>query len=420
MNKGVVLELNNDVATLLSEDGRFVRVKAFPGTYKGMEVVYTDMDIVRKKTTKKSSYRFGFSRLAAAVIVGFALMSGSYVYYDYNYAVYASVTLDVNPSMQLDIGKQSQVVSVEELNNDAEKLLEGVELKGKPVDAAIMAVESKLQEKGYFKSEEENFMLLGYVRVKEDANLDTLKAKIEESAIKEAKAENIHLQVKSVTASSEVAKKIKKTNDKLSIGRETYVNQLKNDGIIDKSTDASTAKIPALFESHNKAISGNPALVTTVTPTAGDGNGTVTITETLNPTPTLADNGQGTLNPNGEGTKNIESPTITAAAEGSTTPNTTTTITIIPNEEKGDKTNDNNKYNGGKKKQDVQDINNPETTPIPTVAPVRTADAMDSTPALSTSDVPVLPLPEERGEAVILTGSAFELVMNLEEPMITE
>ncbi len=167
MNKGVVLELNNDIATLMSEDGRFLRVKAFPGLYPGMEMVYNDMDIIRTKSKASPKLKFpmGFTRIAVAVVMGFAMISGSYVYYDNNMAVYASVTVDVNPSMQLDIGKRNQVVDVQEFNTDAVTLLEGLDLKGQQVDDAISEVEDRLQEKGYFKSDKENFMLIGYVSV---------------------------------------------------------------------------------------------------------------------------------------------------------------------------------------------------------------------------------------------------------------
>lgn len=417
MNKGVVVELNNDIAVIMSEDGRFLKVKAFAGLYQGMEMVYSDMDIVRtKKTEKKVKFGFTsrFSQVAAAVIVGFALLSGSYVYYDYSLAVYASITLDVNPSMQLDIGKRSQVIKVEELNNDAEKLLDGLNLNGQPVADAISEVENRLQEKGYFKTDKENYMLLGYMNVNGKMDMKDLKTKVEDSAIKKATAANIDLQVKSVNTNVKLVSQTKKTNDKVSAGRQTYVTILKNEGVIDKNTDASTAKIPALFESQNKMISSDLSSVTTVTTvstaTSTQGSATVTVTVTEGATATLT---PSTTPTGGVITKDGDKNSITVTPGDKTSnslpgdDNSTTTITITGTDvitptptgtELGDKTIDNNKYTG-KQKLDVTVTLTPTPTPTLTITitpdPVstgtRSTESIDVNDATTETQVPEMP-----------------------------
>lgn len=407
MNKGVILEVNNDTAMIMSEDGRFLRVKTFAGAYQGMEMVYSDMDIVRTKKSAaklKMNFNFRFSQLAAAVVLGFALLSGSYIYYDYNYAVYASVSLDVNPSMQLDIGKRSQVVKVEELNTDAENLLEGLKLEGQPVDEVITEVENRLQEKGYFTTEKENCMLLGYTNVNGKMDMKQLQNTVQDSAVKEATAKNISLKVKSVNADPALVREAKKTNEKVSAGRQTYINKLKSDGIIDANTDASTAKLPALFASDEKANVDKTTLVTTVTPTPGDASVTVTVTDGLTvsatPTPTVT---AGTPEATKEPAKALDPATATGKT-GSDESDAITTITVIPNDkititptptEKGDKTNDNNKYKGNVKQSVTKKPTvtpTPTGTPLPTVTPA--IDTGKTTESIDPTGTPAV-LPEE-------------------------
>ena len=331
MNKGVVVEVSNDIATIMSEDGRFLRINAFKGLYQGMEMAYNDLDIVRnKKANKKdkTSFVFKFSQLVAAVVLGVALLSGSYVYYDYNFAIYASVTLDVNPSMQLNIGKNSQIVDVEELNLAAEKLLEGLDLNGQSVDQAISEVENILKEKGYFKSDKENFMLLGYMNINGKLDMKDLKNKVETSAIKEANAANILLQVKSVNVNPDL---VKLADGKVSAGKQTYVNQLKEQGIIDQNTNVITAKIPALFESQNIALNIDTSLACSAAPSIGEASVVVTVTEARIDTPTPSEQ-QGIVAVVEDKSPVVSTTTVDSGSESSEKNDSTVTITIIPND----------------------------------------------------------------------------------------
>ena len=402
MNKGVVVEVRNDIATIMSEDGRFLRVNAFKGLYQGMEMAYNDLDIIRTKNANKkvkTNFVFKFSQLVAAVILGVALLSGSYVYYDYNFAIYASVTLDVNPSMQLDIGKNSQIVDVEGLNLDAEKLLEGLDLNGQSVDLAISEVENRLKEKGYFKSDKENFMLLGYMNINGKLDMKDLKNKVETSAIKEANAANILLQVKSVNVNPAL---VKIADGKVSAGKQTYVNQLKEQGIIDKNTNVVTAKIPALFESQNIALKIDTSAVGAMAPPIGEASVVVTITEAKIETPTPSKQQSEVVEVEVEDKSLVVSTTtIDSGSDSSEKNDSTVTITIIPNDkitptpvdtgiiEKTEKTID---TLNSKTKQSVTPPAIPPATPPVTVVPVISThtptDTISSIPTAATSPTP--------------------------------
>ena len=51
MRKGIVMKLNKNKATLMNEDCSFCEVRAFKGMYEGMEICFSNGDILKRKNT---------------------------------------------------------------------------------------------------------------------------------------------------------------------------------------------------------------------------------------------------------------------------------------------------------------------------------------------------------------------------------
>lgn len=64
-------------------------------------------------------------------------------------AVASVVSLDVNPSIQLQVSKSEKVLSADALNQDAEVILEGMDLKGTQLKVAVNAIVGSLLQNGY-------------------------------------------------------------------------------------------------------------------------------------------------------------------------------------------------------------------------------------------------------------------------------
>lgn len=64
-------------------------------------------------------------------------------------AVASVVSLDVNPSIQLQVNKNEKVLSADALNQDAEVILEGMDLKGTQLKVAVNAIVGSLLQNGY-------------------------------------------------------------------------------------------------------------------------------------------------------------------------------------------------------------------------------------------------------------------------------
>ena len=86
------------------------------------------------------------SLLAAAALV----LTGTVGYGLWNTDKTASiVSLDVNPSIEIHVDKDGDVLKTESLNSDGEKVLEGMKLKGADADTAVNAIVGSLLRHGY-------------------------------------------------------------------------------------------------------------------------------------------------------------------------------------------------------------------------------------------------------------------------------
>ena len=97
---------------------------------------------------KKAAKRAVWKSIAAACLVLVLAGGGGAYYYQAN-AVASVVSLDVNPSIELNINKNEKVLSATPMNEDGAVILEGMDLKGTQADVAMYAIIGSLLQHGY-------------------------------------------------------------------------------------------------------------------------------------------------------------------------------------------------------------------------------------------------------------------------------
>lgn len=109
----------------------------------------TVIDMTNAVETKKKTRRW--APLAAAACLALVLVGGGggYYYYSANNAVASLVSLDVNPSIQLEVNKNEKVLSATPMNDDGAEILDGMDLKGTQADVAMYAIIGSLLQHGY-------------------------------------------------------------------------------------------------------------------------------------------------------------------------------------------------------------------------------------------------------------------------------
>ena len=103
------------------------------------------MTVPARKPRKKAAMAWLAAACLALVVVG----GGAGVQYYQANAVASVISLDVNPSVELDVNRQEKVVSAVPLNADANEILDGMDLKGADLNVAVNAIMGSLLKHGY-------------------------------------------------------------------------------------------------------------------------------------------------------------------------------------------------------------------------------------------------------------------------------
>ena len=140
--KGIVVEIHNHMAAVLSDEGCVVKVSNY--NYQiGQEV-----EISMKKQIKFKK-AFAFASAAACILVMFGISAYAY------YTPYTYVSLDVNPSIEYSVNRFDRVLAVKGVNDDGTEIISGIELnnlKNKSIEDAISLTIDEISDAGYLDS----------------------------------------------------------------------------------------------------------------------------------------------------------------------------------------------------------------------------------------------------------------------------
>ena len=100
-------------------------------------------------TERKNSFTKKFAAIAAAIIVVAGVAGFGFNYYRTANSIVSTVSLDVNPSIELKLNKNAKVMQANALNDDAKEILNGLELEGTHANTAASAIIGSLLQNGY-------------------------------------------------------------------------------------------------------------------------------------------------------------------------------------------------------------------------------------------------------------------------------
>lgn len=130
-------------------------------------------------TMAESKRSGGFTKRLATVAAALALIIvGAFgvVYYNANYAVSSTVSLDVNPSVEITVNDKERVLNVNALNEDGKKVIGDMDFSGSDIDVTVNALIGSMLRNGYL-SDIANSVLVS-VEGSDPAKDDQLRAHI--------------------------------------------------------------------------------------------------------------------------------------------------------------------------------------------------------------------------------------------------
>lgn len=101
--------------------------------------------IFMKKNNSRSRMIKGIAGIAAALM----LASGGSLVYARNYAVASTVSLDVNPAVEIKTNSKENVLSVTAVNEDGVNIIGGMDFKGSSIEVTVNALIGSMFRNGY-------------------------------------------------------------------------------------------------------------------------------------------------------------------------------------------------------------------------------------------------------------------------------
>ncbi len=220
MKIGLVTKIDKDFMLIMTDTMTIERIKIKDNISVGQRVEYGVRDIYK-------GFRISSAKKLVALMVAVLVLLTSFVSFasrgdEDN--VYASISIDINPSLEFDINKDMIVTTVRTFNNDADELSLD-ELVGLTIEEALSYVLIEAQAKGYM--DQASKILVASTIYSNDE--DKVQVQVDQFLSKHVdKYEFMYI------SQQETEKKVDK-NKKQSIGR-TYVEELTDEEKASEST----------------------------------------------------------------------------------------------------------------------------------------------------------------------------------------
>ncbi|WP_100523502.1 anti-sigma factor domain-containing protein [Mycobacteroides abscessus] len=171
LRKGIVMESGDKWTVILTAQGEFVKIPAHPHHIEGKEVFFHPEAIIVQEKKKRRLPRWvsGVSLATACVLllaILFPFGGGS--------SAYAAVTIDINPSVELQVDKEGLVIEVTSMDQEGQDVLKELEWENQLLATVTIRIIKKAKEKGYMNAERRVLITTTYYEEEHERSLDPL------------------------------------------------------------------------------------------------------------------------------------------------------------------------------------------------------------------------------------------------------
>ena len=199
------------------------------------EVLNREYSIMKeKKENKKIMPRFAYALAFVFICVLSIVGINRYNYYK----DISTINFDVNPSVELKIGKDEKVLKVTPLNEDGKKVLGNMNFNKVQLDVAVNAIIGSMLKNGYITVNENSILVS--VKNKDVETANKLKEKISNDIDKILNESLIDGAILSQAYSQDEEASKKSDDSKISEGKARLINNIINSNMKDKNGNLYT------------------------------------------------------------------------------------------------------------------------------------------------------------------------------------
>jgi hypothetical protein len=213
------MEVDERFLTLLTPEGEFLRARKQKQDYLiGEEIDFFPVSENKKKKSSFLNLTFGKALPAAACAI--IIAAASFMPFNNSNDVYAYMSIDVNPSIELAVNDKLEVVNLEAYNVEGKRVLSEIkDWDHKEVSVVTTSIIEEIKEQGYFENHDKVVISTVFDDKKELKVEEQLKADIEQI---EEKIEKENLQLTVVNATKQERKEAHKQGISTGVYKEKH------------------------------------------------------------------------------------------------------------------------------------------------------------------------------------------------------
>ncbi|MGG0411275.1 anti-sigma-I factor RsgI family protein [Peribacillus simplex] len=230
MKKGVILSVNKRFVTLLTPEGEFLKTKRQERVYEvGEEITFSPAK--QKFTLAFSNFHSPFKKTAVLSIASTFLILFSILPSYFSGPVSAYMTIDVNPSIELELDDDLEVLKLTGLNEDGKLVIGQLkDWKGKDIKAVTNRIVETTKQLGYLKGNKQ--IVVSTTLMKKNKELDkNLKEEIKEiseqdnvsktkmKVIQATKSDRKQAREQGISTGKYLEKKLNEDKDKIKVNK---------------------------------------------------------------------------------------------------------------------------------------------------------------------------------------------------------
>ncbi|MCM3090272.1 MULTISPECIES: anti-sigma-I factor RsgI family protein [unclassified Cytobacillus] len=158
MKTGIIMEINERFLTLLTPEGEFLRARKQNRAYAiGQEIVFFPIELKNGMLSRLLPI-LSLSRGKGIMAAVFAIMLAivSFLPLLQKDEVYAYMSIDVNPSIELGVNQEYQVVKLVPYNEEGKRIIQNIkDWKKNSIHEVADKILLQIKEQGYFKENKE-------------------------------------------------------------------------------------------------------------------------------------------------------------------------------------------------------------------------------------------------------------------------
>lgn len=160
------MEVKSDYAVIMSDSGCMEKISKKKNMNVGQKIYYFDEDVIKVNNIinfRNRTFIKTMTSLAALILIAFTF----FYQMSFRQQAYAIVSLDINPSIQIEVDSNQNIIKVDGMNDDAKKLnYDG--LKGMNIKDGIAKIKDELVKKDYLKNNKDVLVAFALVNKDED------------------------------------------------------------------------------------------------------------------------------------------------------------------------------------------------------------------------------------------------------------